>query len=113
MLKASQLLIAGLVVIVASEPRAECTVPDDVLIPDGNASTYEEMRDSQAFVKEYLAEMETYLECLEQDESPRATELTGNAELRHTRRRHAAIDTMESVAARFNEQVRAFKKAHP
>lgn len=113
MLKVSQLLIAGLVVIMAPRLHAECTYPEDVVIPDGTASTYEEMRDSQAFVKEYLAEMETYLKCLEKDESPRSTELTGNAELRRTRTRHAAIDAMESVAARFNEQVRAFKKANP
>ncbi len=111
--RVSQLLLAGLAMIAVTGLQAECAPPQDVDIPDGAASTYEEMRDSQAFIKEYLAEMEAYLDCLEKEDSLRANELTGNAELRRTRARHAAIDAMESVAARFNEQVRVFKKVNP
>ena len=115
----SQLLIAGLAAIAATGLQAECTYPEEVLIPDGAASTYEEMRDSQTYVKEYMAGMETYLECLEQEESSLANELTNENELTdegkllHTQRRHEAIDAMESVAARFNEQVRVYKKVNP
>lgn len=128
MLKVSQLLIAGLTVI-AGPALAECFYPEDVKIPDGAASTYEEMRDSQAFVKEYMAEMETYLECLEQEDQARrnqiqenqaqandqtnATLSAGTGDSPYIQRRHKAIDAMESVAARFNEQVRAYKKVNP
>jgi len=119
MLRVSQLLIAGLAAIVAPGLQAECAYPKDVVIPDGAASTYEEMRDSGMFIKEYIAEMETYLECLEQEDSARANapagedELSGEDEQLRTRRRHAAIDAMESVTARFNEQVGTFKKVNP
>jgi len=119
MLRVSQLLIAGLAAIVATGLQAECTYPEDVVIPDGAASTYEEMHDSQTFVKEYMAEMETYLECLELEDSAQANEradedeLTNEDEVLRTQRRHAAIDAMESVAAQFNEQVRTYKKVNP
>lgn len=128
MLRVSQLVIAGLASIAASGLQAECTYPDDVKIPDGTTSTYEEMSDSQAFVKEYMAEMETYLACLEPKNtalgkstlekstvanSSLTNELTSNAASVQTQRRRTAIDEMESVAAKFNEQVRAFKQANP
>ncbi len=113
MLRFSQLLIAALTSITAFGLQAECAYPDDVAIPDGAQSTYEQMRDSQAFVKEYMAEMETYLVCIEQPEVTDATESIGDNESGRTQRRLAAIDAMESVAAQFNEQVRVFKQTNP
>ncbi len=130
MLRVSQLLIAGLAVITTPALQAECFYPEEVNIPDGTASTYEEMSDSQTFVKEYMAEMETYLECLEQEkltqksptqesptqESPTQANVgdqTSENKSPYIQKRHEAIDAMESVAARFNEQVRAYKKAIP
>ena len=113
MLRVSQLLIAVFASITASGLQAECAYPDAVDIPDGARSTYEEMRDSQAFIKEYMAEMETYLACLEQAATSDANELTGDEESVRTQRRYSAIDAMESVAAQFNEQVRVFKQTNP
>ena len=134
MLRVSQLLIAGLIVISAPASMAECFYPEEVSIPDGTASTYEEMRDSQTFVKEYMAEMETYLDCLDEEnpeeenlaqENPtqknptQANDQTnegeqiGGSDSPFKQKRHVAIDAMESVAARFNEQVRAYKKVNP
>ncbi len=113
MRRVSQLLIAGLAAIAASELQAECTYPADVVIPDGATSTYEEMRDSQTFVKEYMAEMEAYLECLEQEDITQTAQASDEDERLHAQRRITAIDAMESVAAKFNEQVRTFKEANP
>jgi len=120
MLRVSQLLIAGLTVITTPALQAECFYPEEVNIPDGTASTYEEMSDSQTFVKEYMAEMEAYLECLEQEkltqESPTETNVgdqTSEKKSPYIQKRNEAIDAMESVAARFNEQVRAYKKVNP
>jgi len=114
MLRINQLLIAGLAMLVTPGIQAECFLPADVAIPDGTLSTYEEMSDSQVFVKEYMAEMETYLECLAQ-ESPAESDAQINIEAAslQIQQRHAAIDAMEFVAARFNEQVRAYKKVNP
>jgi hypothetical protein len=125
MLRVSQLLIAGLTVITTPALQAECFYPEEVNIPDGTASTYEEMSDSQTFVKEYMAEMETYLECLEQEKLTQANptqanptqanvgDQTSENNSPYIRKRLKAIDAMESVAARFNEQVRAYKKVNP
>ncbi|MAF83261.1 MAG: hypothetical protein CL797_04085 [Chromatiales bacterium] len=125
MFRISTLLIAGLAAIAAPKLQAECIYPDEIIIPDGAASTYEEMRDSQTFVKEYMAEMEAYINCLEQeyhsqvyetiDENklPDVNNPINEDEQLHTQQRHSAIDAMESVAAKFNEQVRTFKKVNP
>jgi hypothetical protein len=114
MLRINQLLIAGLAAIVTPGIQAECFLPEDVAIPDGTLSTYEEMSDSQVFVKEYMAEMETYLECLAQETSAEPDALTDmEEESLQLQRRHTAIDAMELVAAKFNEQVRAYKKVNP
>jgi hypothetical protein len=127
--RVSQLLIAGLTVISAPVSMAECFYPEEVSIPDGAASTYEDMRDSQTFVKEYMAEMDTYLKCLEQESltqkdltqknltqvnnQPNEGEQPGESNSPYIQKRYAAIDAMESVATRFNEQVRAYKKVNP
>ena len=101
--------------------HAQCIYPEAVDIPDGAASTYAEMNLGQTYVKEYMAEMEAYLECLEQEwneaaDEPAADTSTDNGATRedlHLQQRLAAIDAMESVAAQFNEQVRAYKLANP
>ncbi len=97
---------------------AECLYPDAVIIPNGERSTYEEMKASEAYVREYMADMEEYLDCLEQEaiqaEAPTTTAAPGpDPAAERTRQRHSAIDAMESLAAQFNEQVRAFKQANP
>jgi len=111
--KVSQLLIFALAAIAAHGLHAECVSPEDVVIPDGTTATYEEMHDSQLFVKEYMAEMETYLECLDQENTDQPAGLAGEDESVRSRQRLTAIDAMETVAAKFNEQVRLFKEAHP
>jgi len=114
----SLFLIVALAAGQAPTLAAECFYPDGVIIPDGARSTVEEMKASEAYVREYMAAMEEYLECLEQEavqseaQPTTAAPESGPAGER-TRQRHAAIDAMEAVAAQFNEQVRAFKKANP
>ena len=116
-----------IVIFIASQTpvfSAECFYPEDVIIPDGEQSTYEEMKASEAYVREYMAGMEEYLDCLDQEtleaEEQAAEPMSGTDPVsgtdpmsERTQQRNTAIDTMESVAAQFNEQVRAFKKANP
>jgi len=109
----SQLLILTLAVIAVHGLHAECVLPEDVVIPDGTSATYEEMHDSQLFVKEYMAEMETYLECLDRENDDQPAGPAGEDEPMRARQRRTAIDAMETVAAKFNEQVRLFKETHP
>lgn len=119
MLKVSQLLITGLGIIVAHGTQAECIFPEEIVIPDGALSNYEEMRDTETLVKGYMAEMETYLDCVEAEDRAQASEdqrsedRTYSEELLHEQRRHTAIDMKHSVAEEFNEQLRVFLKANP
>lgn len=119
MLKVSA-FIPVLTALSLSSLQAECIYPTEVVIPDGAESSYEEMRDGQTYVKEYMAEMEAYLDCLERvfaeqenDQGTVANESVDSIQSEHLEQRIAAIDAMESVAARFNEQVRAYKLANP
>ena len=116
-----RIFITLLTALALSNAHAQCIYPEDVAIPDGAVSTYEEMNLGQTYVKEYMAEMEGYLECLEEelDESANGSAASSNAgsdspgEDSGLQQRLAAINAMESVAAKFNEQVRAYKLANP
>ena len=116
----SRILIATFALLALNRAGAECLFPEEISIPEGAISTYEQMSEGQTFVKAYMAEMETYLDCIEQekaefDEDFQPTDPGSSllAEEEHLERRMAAIDAMEAVAAQFNEQVRAFKIANP
>lgn len=120
MLKA-RILITLLTALALSSIHAACIYPEEVAIPNGAGATYAEMNLGQTYVKEYMAEMENYLECLEEEfgEAAEETAATTNGvsvspgEDLRLQQRLAAIDAMESVAAKFNEQVRAYKLANP
>ena len=116
----SRLPIVTVALLVFNSAAAECVLPEEITVPDGLVSSYEEMRDGQTFVKAYMAEMEAYLDCLEQqkaelDKEAQPTDPGSRllADEEHLEQRTAAIDAMEAVAAQFNEQVRAFKIANP
>lgn len=109
-------LIAAATMFVAAPAALACDYPSRVNIPDGTTATKEEMIAGQRAVKEYVANMETYLDCLlEEEKSTRATmdNLTAEDEqLREdmlNKKYNAAVDEMETVAAHFNEQVQVYK----
>lgn len=89
---------------------AACPYPEAVQVPDGSTATTDEMVDGQTRIKQYMAEMEAYLACLDQEETDLDREPTAEELQMHTTRHNAAVDAMEKVAAEFNEQVRAYKK---
>ena len=50
-----------------------CDYPDNVKVANGATATKDEMIASQSAVKKYVADMETYLECIvEEEKSARA-----------------------------------------
>ncbi len=90
-------------------PRA----PDQV--PDGSKATYEEMVAGQKAVQQFNNDIDAYNSCL--DLELQAIEQSGQydenrlAELRamQAKKNNAAVDEVQSVADRFNEQLRVFK----
>lgn len=68
----------------------------------------------QKAVKQYMADMESYLACLTEENVAAAVEdedpeVAAQRDELHTKRHNAAVEEMELLAARFNEQVRAYK----
>jgi len=85
--------------------RAECVLPPaPSKIPDGSTANEQEMLTAMQTLKEYNSDVETYTKCLEfeakQNRLSRAEE---------ERMHNAAIDTLQKIANKFNEQVRTFK----
>lgn len=105
------ILLAALT-LAAANVRAACEYPPEVKIPDGAKANQEEMAAAQASVKKYMADMETYMSCLDAEAAAiPADQQTPEQKALVVKRHNAAVDAMENVAAQFNAQVKAFKAA--
>ena len=93
-----------------------CDYPPRAELPNGTTATKEAMLAGQKSVKAFMTAMDEYLACIETDEkdavatlmSPTDDELASR-EAAITKKHNAAVDEMELTAARFNEEVRAYK----
>ena len=117
-MKTTILASAALVVFLGSAlAQAACIYPrpPDTL-PDGATATYDEMVAAQKAVKQFDADITAYNACLEMElaellknpelDEPRKAELT----MMQAKKNNAAVDDVQAVAARFNEQLRAFRE---
>jgi hypothetical protein len=112
----SGLLLAGL--LSAASAQAACIYPKaPASIPDGATATEQQMLEGMQTVKEYNAKVSAYLSCLDMEMQARIDAAGAEApadqlaQIRAiTAKRHnAAVEELESHAARFNEQVKTFK----
>jgi len=112
----SGLLLAG--VLSASLANAECLYPKaPASIPDGATATEQEMLDGMKAVKEYNNQVTGYLNCLDMEMQARLQAAGADApadqveqiKAIQTKRHNAAVEELEAHAARFNEQVKAYK----
>ncbi len=93
-----------------------CDYPKRAELPNGPTASKESMLAGQKSVKGYMAAMEEYLTCIDQAEkdavialmNPTDDELASR-ESAMTKKYNAAVEEMELTAARFNEEVRAYK----
>ena len=93
-----------------------CDYPQRVDMPDGATATKDEMIAGQKGVKQYMANMDTYLACIEAEEAQAVIEL-GEVDEDTSRQRaemfnkkyNAAVEEMNLVAEEFNIQVRTYK----
>jgi len=102
----------------AATASADCSYPKSPTgLPDGGTATQEEMLGGMKAIKEYNAQVTTYLECLESEMNTRIEAAGPDApadqveqiKAIHNKRHNAAVEELESTAARFNEQVKVFK----
>jgi hypothetical protein len=97
-----------------SYPRA----PDK--IPNGSTASLDEMKTAKSQVEKYNKDMEAYLSCIKLEHDDAVTKGTALSEEQkkqmatmHAQKNDAAVDELQSVASRFNEQVRAYKAKPP
>lgn len=121
-MKVSILAATVALAVVGGPVYAACsypTAPDK--LPDGSVASKEEMIAGKQLVQQYNKDMEAYLSCIKleydtqvtQDAAALTPEQKAELEKRQTQKHNAAIDELEAVAGRFNEQIRAYNKAHP
>ncbi len=115
-MKRSFILIGAMSLFFSAQASSACNYPQRVDIPNGNTASQDEMIGGQGEVKQYVAAMEAYLECiLEEEKAARAAieDLTPEVEQQRedmlTKKYNAAVDEMEKVAANFNTEVQAYK----
>ena len=117
--------IAATAVLSAATAYADCsypTPPDH--IPDGNTATLQEMVEAQKAVKEYDKAISAYVACIQLERNDAVTKLapkpgekptpeqkkaTEDLERVEVQKHNAAIDQLQSIADRFNEQVKVYK----
>ena len=112
MLRLDLLLIAATTIFFVSPVHAVCPYPEKVSVPNGATASNDEMVNGQTLVKQFMAEMEDYLDCLDREEATIAEKQTPDAKDLHVQRHNAAVDAMEKMAAKFNEEIRAYKTAN-
>jgi hypothetical protein len=106
----------GIALAFSAQAALACDYPERIQIPNGASASKEEMLSAQKDVKTYVADMEGYLDCiLEEEKAARAAieDLTPEVEQQRedmlTKKYNAAVDEMETIAARFNTEVQAYK----
>jgi hypothetical protein len=96
---------------------ADCSYPRAPgKFPNGATSTRDEMVAAKKLVDKYNLEMNDYLTCIKTEHDAAAAKNPAQAEeqkqqlaARYTQKNDAAVDELQEVAGRFNEQLRAFK----
>ncbi len=110
--------LTPVLLLLAASTAAEATciyprVPDQ--IPDGSKATYEEMVAGQKVVQQFNNDINAYNTCLdlELESLAKSGQYDENrlAEMRamQAKKNNAAVDEVQAVADRFNEQLRIFK----
>lgn len=90
---------------------ADCSYPpDSYIIPNGASDSKEDMLEAKRSVQDYVAKMQEYIDCLAADIDAADEEVSPQRVEMQVKRHDAAIDQMESVAARFNEQLRLYRE---
>ena len=109
MVKLRTVMLTSVATFSMTSGYAACMSPEEVSVPDGKQASMEDMLAAQTAVKSYLAEMEDYLKCLDEEAAAQGDAQTEEQSAAHVARHNSGVDAMERVANSFNEQIRAYK----
>jgi len=122
-MKRSSARLLPMLLLGATVASADCVYPQaPQSLPNGSKATKDEMIAAQAQVKEYSAAVqETYLPCLEKEKvdylgaldnmDPDYTQKKSAIDQVHAKKHNAALDELQAVAARWSDELKAFKAA--
>lgn len=91
----------------------DCTRPPAPTVPQGATASNDQMVAASGAVKTYMAETESYLSCLQAQEALMKDQLTPELQQDMLNRYNSAVESMEAVAAEYNQAVRDYKAANP
>jgi len=109
-------IICSATILFIAQSAFACDYPSRVLIPNGSTATKEDMLNGQRNVKSYVSEMESYLDCIVEEEKVAVAAMDDlepedeqQREDMINKKYNAAVDEMERLAAQFNAEVQAYK----
>lgn len=108
LIAAAALLAAGALQAAELE-LSQCAFPEAPSVPDGSTASEAELGQAGADVRDYVAGVQSSLECLTSLEDSLGEEITEEQQAQLVTLYNAGVDEMNSVAENYNEQVRAFK----
>jgi hypothetical protein len=107
---------------------ADCSYPPPPnKLPDGNTASMQEMLDAKKAVTQYNKDINAYVACIKLEHEAAMTNVKSQAgdkptpeqkadmdrmEQMQIQKNNAAVDQLQSIADRFNEQVRIYKTKH-
>ena len=100
---------------------ADCSYPPPpAKLPDGATATMEEMLEGKKAVTQYNKDINAYVACIKLEHETAVTnagdkitpQQKAEMEKMEVQKNNAAVDQLQTIADRFNEQVRAYKQAH-
>lgn len=89
---------------------SHCRFPEAPVVPEGADASESEMGQAGAQVREYVAAIQSSLECLTAAETAMGDEITEEQQAQLVTVYNMGVDQMNAVAQRYNEQVREFKE---
>lgn len=105
----TKICAACAVAFLASLPAfADCTLPPPPSkVPNGTTASEQEMVAAMNTLKEYNGDVTVYLKCL--DYEVRQNRMAASV---RDAKNNSAVSELQSIADKFNQQVRAFKSKH-
>jgi hypothetical protein len=88
---------------------AGCNYPPEVSVPSGKTVSEQELAEASKAVTGYMDAMRAYQECIDKEQAELGDSATPEQKAMHVKKYNASVDAMQTLAARFNEEVRAFK----
>ncbi|MBH97629.1 MAG: hypothetical protein CMM56_04155 [Rhodospirillaceae bacterium] len=91
----------------------ECDYPPLVSIPSGADSTMDELLAAQGAIREYMASMNEYMDCVDAELTAAGDDAPEEYKAIMLSRYNAAVAEMETIASDFNVEVQAYREANP